>query len=607
MSAFFGVSQAPSETSPDAQAVTAAIAGLQRFSALGYDLYGVVGHGATGAAARKEFGHVEHLSQLIEQFPLEGHACLGQAQWSMGGRLDLPGAYPRPTKRLSLVFKGLVSNLNSLRNHLTDSMVPLVDTDAGEVIINYASLVLEGEGTPQRALVRLMADIKGAFALAAIFHEHEGLILASQKDAELYLGHLDEGSSPASLLSSELIGLGPSIHAVQTIEHGEIAALHRGHARVYDLSGQERLQHRVQASQLALARERSIFPDPVLKEIHDQPSASMQIIRQVDDLVRAWSTTRGQAAIDQIVIVAQGPSLALAQFAAASLERALQRSVTALSPFGFIYGQRHTSVRTLVCLVDETGESEAMIEALDYARQEKIQTLAVTHDASSRLAQSSDHRMVSGVSQQISPMLGRSGLAQLASLLALEAILAPPGEHGKGGPSTLLDALTANIDDEIRQGLSLALHPRLQDFASLVSSADQVLVTGLGEQHALAALLASNIALLTELPCQAVDPGELRFLGLSEARKVVLLALTDGSGRDDVIVDAAENLAHAGCHIAFVGPGAGEGHLEMDRCSPMGLMLKSWITGQLLAYYAAIRMGHNFNKTPAVVPSRSAG
>ncbi len=87
------------------------------------------------------------------------------------GRLDLPGAYPRPTKRLSLVFKGLVSNLNSLRNHLTDSMVPLVDTDAGELVINYASLVLEEEGTPQRALVRLMADIKGAFALAAMFHE----------------------------------------------------------------------------------------------------------------------------------------------------------------------------------------------------------------------------------------------------------------------------------------------------------------------------------------------------------------------------------------------------------------------------------------------------
>ena len=87
----------------------------------------------------------------------------------------------------------------------------------------------------------------------------------------------------------------------------------------------------------------------------------------------------------------------------------------------------------------------------------------------------------------------------------------------------------------------------------------------------------------------------------------MLLALTDGSARDDVIVDAAENLAHAGCHIAFVGPGDGEGHLEMAGGAPMGLMLKSWITGQLLAYYAAIRMGRNFNQTPAVVPSRPAG
>ena len=214
-----------------------------------------------------------------------------------------------------------------------------------------------------------------------------------------------------------------------------------------------------------------------------------------------------------------------------------------------------------------------------------------------------------GVSQAPSEMSedSQAVTAALASLLALEAILAPPGDHGKCGPSTLLDALTANIDDELRQGLSLALRPRLQNFASLVSSADQVLVTGLGDQHALAAQLASNIALMTALPCQAVDPGELRFLGLSETRKVVLLALTDGSARDDVIVDAAENLAHAGCHIAFVGPGAGEGHLEMDRGAPMGLMLKSWITGQLLAYYAAIRMGRNFNETPAVVTSRSAG
>ena len=136
-----------------------------------------------------------------------------------------------------------------------------------------------------------------------------------------------------------------------------------------------------------------------------------------------------------------------------------------------------------------------------------------------------------GVSQAPSEMSedSQAVTAALASLLALEAIIAPPGDHGRGGPSTLIDALTANIDDELRQGLSLALRPRLQNFASLVSSADQVLVTGLGDQHALAAQLASNIALMTALPCQAVDPGELRFLGLSETARWCCSRLPTGA------------------------------------------------------------------------------
>ena len=79
---------------------------------------------------------------------------------------------------------------------------------------------------------------------------------------------------------------------------------------------------------------------------------------------------------------------------------------------------------------------------------------------------------------------------------------------------------------------------------------------------------------------------------------MVLLALTDGSGRDDLIVNTAETLAHSGSHTAFIGPGAGEGHLGMDRCSTMALMLKSCIAGQLLALSAAIRMGRNFETHP---------
>lgn len=326
------------------------------------------------------------------------------------------------------------------------------------------------------------------------------------------------------------------------------------------------------------------------REIAEQPAA---LSRTIDALRPLRSSIRELAEGRRTVLfVARGSSDNAAVYGRYLLEiHAGHPAGLAAPSVGTNYGATLDLSDAVVVSVSQSGQTQEIIEAQDWAARCGARTIAVTNGAGSTLAANADLAMITEAGRELAVPATKSYTTQLAAMAVLAGALAPD-------PAALdadLDRVPAEVERLIalRAGVDAAVDVLAPTPDTLVSGRGLVFGTALEtalklEETCLRPVRGLSYADLRHGPIAVVDAEHVAVLVSAKNGPMVsgMTELADdlrGRGVGATVGIGGDELFAASCDVAVAGPDLPE------LVAPLALV----VPAQLIVEALARRLGLN--------------
>jgi len=418
------------------------INGLARLEYRGYDSAGVVLPGGTPDGSLrvvKRQGKLENLRNALEGQSLPCRAGLGHTRWATHGAPSDRNAHPHlgPLGRAAVIHNGIIENYEALRASLPDATF-LSDTDT-EVVAHLIEAAYDGDLLATvRAVVR---TLKGAFALCVAHADEPEVLVVAKREAPLLVAHADG----VGYCASDAAALIAHTRNVAALLDDQIARITPNGLEVVDLDGNPAQPHEFTVTWDLSAAEKQGHPHFMLKEIHEQPDAVRETLRDrltdgrlhLDEL-RMDGNELGR--IDKVFIVACGTSLHAGMVGKLAIEHWAGIPVEVEVASEFRYRDPILDPHTLVIAISQSGETADTIAATAHARDQRAPVLAICNVVGSTLARESGGVLYTHAGPEVAVASTKAFTTQLVAVLLAGLYLAQ--ERNKLYPSECEDILT---------------------------------------------------------------------------------------------------------------------------------------------------------------------
>jgi glucosamine--fructose-6-phosphate aminotransferase (isomerizing) len=374
-------------------AVDAIVTGLHRLEYRGYDSAGVVVAGRELDVVKRS-GKLANLVEALAATPLAGRAGVGHTRWATHGAPTDANAHPHtdPTGRVAVVHNGIIENYQALKAGLGERTYrSRTDT---EVVAHLVADELDamGTGADLLAAVRhVVARLEGAFSLCFVATDEPGTIVVAKREAPLIVAHADG----VGYCASDVAALIAHTTGVAALHDGQVARITPDGVEVVDLDGQPAEAHAYTVDWDLAAAEKQGYEHFMLKEIHEQPQAVLDTLRDrltdgrlhLDEL-RIDEHELGR--IDKVFIVACGTSLHSGMVGKLAIEHWAGVPVEVEVASEFRYRDPILSPHTLVVAISQSGETTDTIAAASHARDQRAPVLSIVNVVGSTLARQAD-------------------------------------------------------------------------------------------------------------------------------------------------------------------------------------------------------------------------
>ena len=255
------------------------LGGLKRLEYRGYDSAGIaVANGAPSHVLRRR-GKLAELERLVAVEQPRGNVGIGHTRWATHGRPSDGNAHPHKVGGVSVVHNGIIENHLDLRRDLVGEGRAFSSETDTEIVAHLIDRALAaGAGSLVEAVVRALAEVRGAYAIVVMSDAHHDQIVAAKNASPLVIG-VGDGET---FLASDVPALIDHTRDVLFVDEGEIVDITRTGARLlrFDGSMVTRAPQRITWS--AAQAEKGGYPHFMLKEIHEQPRAVADTLRGRD-------------------------------------------------------------------------------------------------------------------------------------------------------------------------------------------------------------------------------------------------------------------------------------------------------------------------------------
>ena len=164
---------------------------LKRLEYRGYDSAGIatLDHGLI--ERRRSPGKLNKLGTVLEQKPLHGHTGIGHTRWATHGAPTETNAHPHATAHVAIVHNGIIENFRELKEELTAKGHKFESETDSEVAAHMVTELMREGFAPDGAAKRAVARLTGAYSIAMIFKDHEGLLVGARRGAPLAVGYAE--------------------------------------------------------------------------------------------------------------------------------------------------------------------------------------------------------------------------------------------------------------------------------------------------------------------------------------------------------------------------------------------------------------------------------
>jgi glucosamine--fructose-6-phosphate aminotransferase (isomerizing) len=574
------------------------VAGLRRMEYRGYDSAGIctVDHGEL--IRRRAPGKLDNLMRVLADDPASGEIGIAHTRWATHGAPTANNAHPHATGEVALVHNGIIENFKALREMLTArGRVFQSETDS-EVVAHLVSEGVEAGLSPQDAVKAALPQLRGAFALAIAFRQHDDMLIGARLGSPLVVGYGDG----ETYLGSDALALAPLTQRISYLEEGDWVVITRDGAEVFDKDNTPVKRPITISGASSLSIDKGNYRHFMLKEIYEQPIVVAQTLRSylrpLEEQVALPQMDFDLSTIDRVVIVACGTASYVGMIGKYWIESMARLPVEVDVASEFRYRDPVLTGRVLGVVVSQSGETADTLAALRHMKANGVTTAGIINVPTSSMAREVDLLLPTHAGPEIGVASTKAFTCQLAVMAALAVNLA----RAKGKLSIEEEREIVHQLTEAPAAINAALmrDEAIQGMAHVIAAARDVLYLGRGPEYPMALEGALKLKEISYIHAEGYASGEMKHgpIALIDD-KVPLIVLAPAGplfektvsnmheamarGAKVVLISDAEGLAEAGDDAMAT--------IEMPKVHPLIAPLVYAVPVQLLAYHVAVLKG----------------
>ncbi|MBI4386421.1 MAG: glutamine--fructose-6-phosphate transaminase (isomerizing) [Elusimicrobia bacterium] len=585
--------------------------GLRRLEYRGYDSAGVAVLNGGAIHLRRSVGKLSSLTARVAQEPLQGRMGIGHTRWATHGRPCEENAHPHTdcSQKLVVIHNGIVENYLALRTELQERKHEFRSETDTEVVAHLIEEKLaaaargRGSSAPDlrepaffEAVRQAVSEMQGAYALAVLWAEAPGCLIAAKTASPLVVG-LGEGEA---FVASDVPAFMDYTRRAVFLEDGEIAVLGTEGSRFFRVDGKRVEKQPTQISWDRTMAEKTGYRHFMLKEIHEQPQS-------VEDTLggRLFPLTGGLLeketgitekylrSISRVRIIACGTAYHAGLIGRYLLERHARLPVEAEVASEFRYREPLIGPETLVIAVSQSGETADTLAAVKLAKSAGAKVLAVCNVLGSALTRASDFNFYTRCGPEMGVASTKAFIGQVTALylLTLHVALAR-GSMSETEARVWVDELV-KLPGFIRDALKL--DARVQEAARRLVKKDHVLFFGRDLNYPIALEGALKLKEISYIHAEGYAAGEMKHgpIALIDSDMPVVAIATRSKILDKILSNIQEAKARGASLIVVHTEGDDRARRLADWSLPLPSMpeflspIANAVPLQLLAYHVA--------------------
>ena len=590
------------------QAAPILLEGLSKLEYRGYDSAGLA-----VLNADDDIQIVKATGKLIELYnktnggaSILGSCGIGHTRWATHGEPSVENAHPHCSDDCYVVgiHNGIIENYQELKEKLSEkgyTFYSKTDTEIAVKLVDY--YYRKTDHNPVEALSRTMLRVRGSYAFAMMFKDFPEEIYVARKDSPLILGI----SNGDTFLASDVPAILKHTRDIFYIDNMEIARLIHGEIQFFNID-QERIQK--QSTHItwdAQAAEKSGYEHFMIKEIHEQPTAIRNTVRNiVQDNTLDFSVTglsdEYLKSIRQVDIVACGSAYHVGLAAQYVIEDLAKIPVRVELASEFRYRNPILDETHMVVLISQSGETADTLAALREAKRQGVKTLAIVNVVGSSIAREADYTFFTLAGPEIAVATTKAYSAQLVSCYLLALKLGQiRGQVNELELNRLISELVS-LPDKVES--ILQQKESIQWFASQNYNAKDVFFIGRGLDYAISMEGSLKLKEISYIHSEAYAAGELKHgtISLIEEGTLVIGVLTQAELIEKTVSNLMEVKSRGGYIVALTNEesasitSTANFQIQIPTTDQHFMASIAVIPLQMLSYYISVSRGLDVDK-----------
>lgn len=584
------------------QAAPLLLEGLTRLEHRGYDSAGVALLGGTGLKVAKQAGRVRDLADgLPKRFA--GKVGIGHTRWATHGPANDVNAHPHTDAKgqVAVVHNGIIDNAAALRQRLADEGVDLVSDTDTEVV---AHLVARSDAdTLEGKVGDALGAIEGTYGLAVLHVDFPDRMVVARNGSPLLIGVGEK----EMWVASDLAAVVRHTTTVAHLDDGEIATVTATGFTTYggDLRPVSRSAVTVDVDPAAY--DAGDHESYMHKEMLEQPASAERVLR--GRLDQRFGTAhlgglnmdaRDTRAIRRVKILGCGSAYYVGQMGAALVEELARIPADAEAASEFRYRDPVIEPDTLYVAVSQSGETIDTLLAVQEIRRKGGRVVGLVNVVGSAIARECD----GGIYLHAGPEVAVASTKALTNMFLGFALLAL--QLGRVRDLSIADgkrliAGLTRIPEQIQEILDR--EAEIAEVAEQLADAESLFFVGRVRGYPVAREGAQKFKEISYRHAEAYQTSELKHgpLALVSEQVPTVAIVPDDELTDRNVGALHEIAARRGPLVVITHEGVDLGEVQCVRIDvprnereldPVLLVVPL----QLLAYHAALRLGHDIDK-----------
>ena len=372
-------------------------------------------------------GRLPNLIKQLDEHPIDGHLGIGHTRWSTHGVSSQENAHPQfdCQKTISIVHNGIIENHHELRKRFIQSGHIFHSQTDTEVVAHLLESLLVAHQTFKFALLDLVSQIEGAYALVILLQDFPDQMVLVRKRSPLCIGVGDN----EMFVASDPMAFAGKTKKVIYLPDESFAIVKKDQIELYNFDGKA-LQLPVQELQLDWGdHEKKGHEHHMLKEIYDQKNAiysTIEFLKTISGRIEHHiGLSKEQIKnLDKLTLIGCGTSWHAARIAQFFFEQICLLPTRVNLASEFRYMSFFPEKNSAHIFISQSGETADTLEALRMINSMDLPTIALTNVPSSTLVREADGFLLTQAGQEIAVASTKAFSTQITALYWLAHRLA---------------------------------------------------------------------------------------------------------------------------------------------------------------------------------------